>query len=146
MIGKMALGLAWILLLVAISIGSEESRADECHIIPVIHVLQHPGCVPKPIPSFACQGRCTSYVQVSGYKLWQTERSCMCCQEMGVREASVNLFCPKSKSGDRTFRKITTKSPMECMCRPCNSVDDNVIKPQEVAALMRDISVEDVKF
>lgn len=31
---------------------------------PVIHVLQHPGCVPKPIPSYACIGKCTSYVQV----------------------------------------------------------------------------------
>ena len=39
-------------------------RSDECHLTPVIHVLQHPGCIPKPIPSFACTGRCTSYVQV----------------------------------------------------------------------------------
>ena len=62
-------------------------RADECHLTPVIHVLQvvigsknkdfpsvwfapenlisqYPGCIPKPIPSFACTGRCTSYVQV----------------------------------------------------------------------------------
>lgn len=31
---------------------------------PVIHVLQYPGCVPKPIPSFACIGRCASYLQV----------------------------------------------------------------------------------
>ena len=41
------------------------TRADECHLTPVIHVLQYPGCIPKPIPSFACTGRCTSYVQVS---------------------------------------------------------------------------------
>ena len=41
------------------------ARADECHLTPVIHVLQYPGCIPKPIPSFACTGRCTSYVQVS---------------------------------------------------------------------------------
>ena len=26
---------------------------------------QYPGCIPKPIPSFACTGRCTSYVQVT---------------------------------------------------------------------------------
>ncbi len=37
---------------------------DECHLTPVIHVLQYPGCTPKPIPSYACTGRCTSYVQV----------------------------------------------------------------------------------
>ncbi len=37
---------------------------EECHLRPVIHVLQHPGCIPKPIPSFACYGTCSSYVQV----------------------------------------------------------------------------------
>lgn len=41
------------------------SASDECTLTPVIHVLQYPGCVPKPIPSFACIGRCGSYVQVS---------------------------------------------------------------------------------
>lgn len=40
------------------------STADECQVTPVIHVLQYPGCVPKPIPSFACIGRCASYLQV----------------------------------------------------------------------------------
>ena len=40
-------------------------RADECQLTPVIHVLQYPGCIPKPIPSFACTGKCTSYVQVN---------------------------------------------------------------------------------
>jgi hypothetical protein len=38
---------------------------DECQVTPVIHVLQYPGCVPKPIPSFACTGRCSSYLQVT---------------------------------------------------------------------------------
>ena len=38
--------------------------ADECHLTPVFHVLKYPGCIPKPIPSFACTGKCTSYVQV----------------------------------------------------------------------------------
>lgn len=37
---------------------------DECQLTPVIHVLQYPGCIPKPIPSFACMGRCASYLQV----------------------------------------------------------------------------------
>ncbi len=40
------------------------TEADDCSLTPVIHVLQYPGCVPKPIPSFACMGKCTSYVQV----------------------------------------------------------------------------------
>lgn len=38
---------------------------DECQVTPVIHVLQYSGCVPKPIPSFACTGRCSSYLQVN---------------------------------------------------------------------------------
>lgn len=108
------------------------STSDECQVTPVIHVLQYPGCVPKPIPSFACIGRCSSYLQVffaifiilmeilliqisinpnhkfqvSGSKIWQMERSCMCCQESGEREAAVSLFCPKAKPGERKFRKV----------------------------------------
>ena len=50
------------LLLVLLTAGL--AVCDECHLTPVIHVLQYPGCIPKPIPSFACTGRCTSYVQV----------------------------------------------------------------------------------
>ena len=42
-----------------------QTTADECKLTPVVHVLQYPGCVPKPIPSYACVGHCTSYVQVS---------------------------------------------------------------------------------
>lgn len=48
------------------SVNEAASTADECQVTPVIHVLQYPGCVPKPIPSFACIGRCASYLQVSG--------------------------------------------------------------------------------
>lgn len=40
------------------------STSDECQVTPVIHILQQPGCIPKPIPSYACIGRCASYVQV----------------------------------------------------------------------------------
>ena len=39
-------------------------KADECHLTPVIHKLQYPGCQEKRIPSYACVGRCTSYVKV----------------------------------------------------------------------------------
>lgn len=46
------------------------------------------------------------YFKVSGSKIWQMERSCMCCQESGEREASVSLFCPKAKPGERKFRKV----------------------------------------
>ena len=56
--------LALLLAAAAAAILSAAVSADECHLTPVIHVLQFPGCTPKPIPSFACAGRCTSYVQV----------------------------------------------------------------------------------
>merc|ERR1711994_366586 len=107
--------------------------ADECHLTPVIHVLQYPGCIPKPIPSFACTGRCTSYVQVSGSKIWQTERSCMCCQESGEREANVALYCPNAPSGQAKVRKLVTRAPADCMCRPCNAVEETSVMPSEIA-------------
>merc|ERR1712088_1076027 len=105
--------------------------ADECHLTPVIHVLQYPGCIPKPIPSFACQGRCTSYVQVSGSKIWQTERSCMCCQESGERTAVVSLDCPNSPGGK--IREMVTRAPADCMCRPCTALEDDNVMPSEIA-------------
>merc|ERR1711970_557516 len=108
-------------------------RADECHLTPVIHVLQYPGCIPKPIPSFACTGRCTSYVQVSGSKIWQTERSCMCCQESGEREANVALFCPKAAYDEPKVRKLVTRAPADCMCRPCTAVEEGSIMASELS-------------
>lgn len=84
------------------------------------------------------------------------ERSCMCCQESGEREAAVSLFCPKAKPGERKFRKVcsiliksfvfrfckslivstqvSTKAPLECMCRPCSGVEETSIVPQEIAS------------
>ena len=44
--------------------------------------------------------------QVSGSKLWQTERSCMCCQESGEREATVSLLCPKAAPGEPKLRRV----------------------------------------
>lgn len=41
-----------------------DGKSPECHLRPVVHILQHDGCIPKPIASFACFGSCTSYVQV----------------------------------------------------------------------------------
>jgi hypothetical protein len=43
---------------------SSGSDREECKLRPIIHHLKYPGCVPKSIPSFACQGQCSSYVQV----------------------------------------------------------------------------------
>uniref|UniRef100_A0A8D8YLU3 Bursicon n=1 Tax=Cacopsylla melanoneura TaxID=428564 RepID=A0A8D8YLU3_9HEMI len=94
-------------LIIRSNISVSSASSDDCQVTPVIHVLQYPGCVPKPIPSFACTGRCSSYLQVSGSKIWTMERSCLCCQESGEREASVSLFCPKAKEGEKKFRKVS---------------------------------------
>ena len=100
-------------------------------------------------------------LQVSGSKLWQTERSCMCCQESGEREATVLLHCPKANAGEPRIRKVNqwriqsrpcswilhpwdwyifhvclqvvTKAPVECMCRPCTAVEESAVMPQEIA-------------
>lgn len=53
----------WFQIIIADSF-TDLSGSNECQVTPVIHVLQYPGCVPKPIPSFACIGRCASYLQV----------------------------------------------------------------------------------
>lgn len=118
-----------LLVVIASGIGPEES----CQLRPVIHVLKQPGCQPKPIPSFACQGSCSSYVQVSGSRYWQVERSCMCCQEMGEREATKAVFCPKGPGPK--FRKLITRAPVECMCRPCTAPDESSVLPQEFVGL-----------
>ena len=84
------------------------------------------------------------YYQVSGSKIWQTERSCMCCQEMGEKEATVALFCPKAAYDEPKVRKVhtnlspsskyilkyfqlVTRAPAGCMCRPCTAVEVNII-------------------
>ncbi len=43
------------------------AKGDECKLVPVKHVLEHPGCEAKQFASFACVGKCTSYVQESGF-------------------------------------------------------------------------------
>lgn len=29
--------------------------------------------------------------------------------------------------------KVSTKAPLECMCRPCSGVEESTIVPQEIA-------------
>ncbi|XP_053203049.1 bursicon-like [Panonychus citri] len=127
-------------ILVSMLIAGLDGSSKGCHLRPVIHVLSHPGCLSKPIPSFACHGSCSSYVQVSGSKFWQVERSCMCCQEMGEREATIGIFCPKKTP---KIRKITTKAPVDCMCRPCTGIDESTIKPQELINLTEELRKTD---
>ncbi|CAG7822319.1 unnamed protein product [Allacma fusca] len=70
--------------------------------------------------------------------MWEMERSCMCCQEGGVKVASVNLNCPKAPPGSPKVRKVVTKAPADCMCRPCTSVDEGSIIPQEISGFAAD--------
>lgn len=36
-----------------------------CQLVAVTHLIEHDGCRPKALDSFACQGSCPSYTQVS---------------------------------------------------------------------------------
>ncbi|CAB0035051.1 unnamed protein product [Trichogramma brassicae] len=110
-------------------------ETDKCVMIPVIHILQHIGCLPKPVPSFACIGKCSSYVQVRELRFWRLERSCMCCQESEIRALVVSLYCPKAKSGERRFQKIETKAPVDCLCRPCLHHEQITVIPQELVTI-----------
>ena len=47
----------------------------------------------------------------------------MCCQESGEREANVALFCPKAAYDEPKVRKLITRAPADCMCRPCTAVE-----------------------
>lgn len=71
---------------------------QECQMTPVIHVLRHPGCKPKAIPSFACVGKCTSYVQVPNHSLQLT----MLLLRTYFFEKIINILdlrCPEAKYG-----------------------------------------------
>uniref|UniRef100_T1H9U3 DAN domain-containing protein n=1 Tax=Rhodnius prolixus TaxID=13249 RepID=T1H9U3_RHOPR len=153
----------------ASALSSSEHKAqqiDECQVTPVIHVLQYPGCVPKPIPSFACTGRCSSYIQPFKFGIY----SCILKLLLSVRledladgeivhvlsgEWRARGQCCLVLSESQAWRKkvqkgmkvnlcikrnvcaclqVTTKAPLECMCRPCTSVEESAIIPQEIAA------------
>ena len=74
---------------------SSHAAADKMLLLQIIQ--SGPTCFPF---SFFC------VTQVSGSKLWQTERSCMCCQESGEREATVSLLCPKAAPGEPRLRRV----------------------------------------
>ena len=73
-------GMVPLLAVVALAGLASMVTGDECNLTPVFHVLQYPGCIPKPIPSFACMGKCTSYVQVckrkQNHSNWQVKGNC----------------------------------------------------------------------
>ncbi|GJQ70486.1 putative DAN domain protein [Trypoxylus dichotomus] len=118
------------------AVAEATSSTDECRLTPAIRRIKYEGCSSKPIHTFGCTGRCSSYLQVSGSKIWQLIRSCMCCQESGEREASVIIYCVNpSVSEDKRFRKfqVSIKAPLSCMCRPCVDLESNSVVPQELA-------------
>lgn len=45
--------------------GHHGHQQAPCQLVQVIHLLRHARCQPKAITSFACNGLCPSYVQVS---------------------------------------------------------------------------------
>ncbi len=40
----------------------------ECERVRIIHVVDLPGCLKKPVPSVICQGHCASFVQVISFR------------------------------------------------------------------------------
>lgn len=94
---------------------AKPSPSDECQVTPVIHVLQYPGCVPKPIPSFACTGRCSSYLQVrfvlsdDSLHAWTelTVLVCMNGQRLIYHVMAVNQF--RIRTGRATSFKLQFK-------------------------------------
>ena len=78
--------------------------ARENKIDPVFNKID-----PEIFSSKRTNSNCLSFArQVSGSKLWETERSCMCCQESGEREATVSLFCPNAPPDQPKIRKVFT--------------------------------------
>ncbi|XP_065224209.1 bursicon-like [Planococcus citri] len=114
------------------------SSSDDCRLIKVERIIRSPGCNAERSISFACKGKCSSYLKVSGSKFWEMERSCMCCQESGVGEGSVRLLCPKAKKGEKKSITINTKEPLECMCRPCTSIEESSVIPQEMLGYLNE--------
>lgn len=47
------------------NVGAEiSSTTDDCRLTPAIRRIKYEGCSSKPIPTFGCTGRCSSYLQV----------------------------------------------------------------------------------
>lgn len=61
------------------------------------------------------------------------ERSCMCCQESGEREAAVSLFCPKAKAGERKFRKV-------CICHKFEFLHCSKLSSKPVCTIQANIT------
>ena len=117
-----------------IAVCVSQIQADECHLTPVIHKLHYPGCQEKRIPSYACVGRCTSYVKVSGSKIWQAERSCMCCQESGERVAVVALDCSNSP-GPKT-REVRGQFKYRHFLNFASNVDNRIGAKFKIAKIL----------
>lgn len=70
----------------------------------------------------------------------------MCCQESGEREATVTLTCPKPRPGEPRVKKILTRAPIDCMCRPCTDVEEGTVMAQEIANFIADDPMGNVPF
>ena len=120
---KMSQSLHLVILMLAVSgniLQYPTVMADDCQLTPVIHVLQYPGCIPKPIPSFACTGKCTSYVQVRRFVLLRhfvllqrkrrngnffLKKWPQVGRRQSCKSGMVNLLITKKKGDGRVMRK-----------------------------------------
>ncbi|CAG0922296.1 unnamed protein product [Notodromas monacha] len=116
---------AWMAFcLIAAAVVANGDLTKECERVRIIHVVDLPGCLKKPVPSVICQGHCSSFVQVSGKQPWKIERSCRCCQEDGNLESKVPLICPHHAI---KVQHVKAKAAKSCMCRTCTEVEGKVV-------------------
>ena len=109
---------------------------ESCRLRRIIYRIDYEGCIPRRLLSFACQGRCHSYSQVSGGEGIRLERQCSCCQEVGKISRNVTLRCLNVDNGrGRPFRNVVMRImlPTGCMCRPCSAGVG--IEPLELAGI-----------
>ena len=109
----------------------DDDRHATCRKRRIVHTIKSPHCTPRRLLSYACQGRCSSYTQIS--ETLEFKRHCKCCQEMGEKTAVVLVRCQDQKTG--LFKRYTVliKVPKDCMCRPCS--ESVRVRPLELAAL-----------
>ncbi|ELT93240.1 hypothetical protein CAPTEDRAFT_113601 [Capitella teleta] len=117
------------------SIAPSDSR-ETCRLRRIIYRIDYEGCVPRRLLSFACQGQCHSYAQLSGTEGVRLERQCSCCQETRsvTRQVTIRCLDPDDPGAGPTRSMVMrVMLPTRCMCRPCSAGVG--VEPMELAGM-----------
>ncbi|KAK6175311.1 hypothetical protein SNE40_013799 [Patella caerulea] len=105
------------------------SASETCRQQIVRNVVRLPGCVPKAVVTFACEGTCHSR-NVPDWRFLEQDvhmiEHCTCCQPNIVRCRNVTFECPGRKSLTKCLA-----ATFECACRPCSDADPSAEKPYD---------------